>query len=517
MTQPGNFDCRPEKPQWKHPVSLRELFIVMTVVACGLGFMLACTWEFNERWMLGLAFGSALVGMLMARCFGRSGWISGLAMGAIGGTTSQGMQLFQEASAVAGNVLWPWLSISAAIGLAIALATCLVYRGAMWVSDGSKTGFVAVSRRRPVLAGVMLLSIAMVLGAAWNIDRIVFPGSLAPDYVIRPIVNGRSIDQFEGILTISHHGSWICLGAMFEGRNGDMLDQTFFFHLEDRARQTALAALGDFSQPGRMFVAHFNCDDNRFGYTVGRRLRVVDPDQDRELAAIDAIKGDESSGETRRISWLPGSRVAISRDIYRKSFLSLFDLSNGGQEIRNEFGEVEYAFDARLNHEYRRENDQVSVYELASGNKLTQCEYQTFLSGFKCSPDGKFSIAEFGEIRDEGRQSYLEIGNEFCTFTRSGHAIGWERTLALEDGGPNDDYGWRSRKWERRVPFWMRIRKWCWRDRLILVDPTTSRRELCMLPVDNSVTEVVVSHDGSTVAALTESAIYVYRLPEKFW
>jgi hypothetical protein len=79
-----------------------------------------------------------------------------------------------------------------------------------------------------------------------------------------------------------------------------------------------------------------------------------------------------------------------------------------------------------------------------------------------------------------------------------------------------DQHGMMENTWPDFVPFVRCWQAWRQRDCISLLDPGTGRELARTQPISPCILNVVLSHDGSTLAVATWEGVYVFDVPVEF-
>lgn len=325
-TLPAKSSCR--------PFSLRELFCLMTLACALLAIFLSDALTDEERWLVGPACGSALLGVLLARLCGRGAWLAGLTLGTLGAAVAIGREavprygiyqhLLQRAPAGLPG-FWTNLTIMAvsgvAVGFILALLACACFHLPLWATRRGETGMLASIRRRPRRAACVAVALALLLLVCWQIDALIWPRSWVPRYTVAVprLPQEQSGTSMPGSrLALSRHGDWIAVYLSgFRPGQKDRFKGTLLYRLGDRpepvelpgisAEQIESPAFSFTDENGFAFLSYQMATDkphdqvNLVDLAAKSVLRtVVDPH--RSLGTLD---GD-------RLDWLPDETIVHS-------------------------------------------------------------------------------------------------------------------------------------------------------------------------------------------------------------
>jgi len=244
----------------RHPFSLRELFCLLTLACVLLALFLSDALTDEERWLVGPACGSALIGILLARLCSRSAWLAGLVLGTLGAAVAVGREvvprqaIYQHLVQRAPSRLpefWTNLTIVVASGIAagfiLALLTCACFHLPLWAAARGESGMLASIRGRPRRAACVGAALALLLLAFWQLDAMIWPRGWVPRYTISlPRLlqeeSGRSMPGSR--LALSRRGDWIAIYLSgFRPGQKDRFKGTLLYRLGDRPESVELPGI----------------------------------------------------------------------------------------------------------------------------------------------------------------------------------------------------------------------------------------------------------------------------------
>jgi hypothetical protein len=146
---PGGAAAKP-----RQPLALRELFCLTTLAAIAIALVLRREWDEHERWLLGLALGGTLVGILVARLCRRRPAVLALAIGALGVVAAVAVVVRDWSAAVNASASSVGSAVQAehltlmgvttyAVGIVLSVGTFVAFQIAVWTTSTGKCGLAA--------------------------------------------------------------------------------------------------------------------------------------------------------------------------------------------------------------------------------------------------------------------------------------------------------------------------------------------------------------------------------------
>jgi hypothetical protein len=505
--------------------SLRELLIATTWIGILLGLVLLAS-SLDERALLVLTIGGALLGAFIGRLRGQSGLRMGLICGCtgtllvLGGMAVRGVSYFTTyAEGPAHLRLYFWLFafdglVAFVACTALAVLTVSIERFVRALFSGET---VAWCRARPIPALLIAGAAVVAAAAAINIDSLRAPHAWAPRCVVpygRPQLRGAGLG-----IALSRDGEYLAVHTWngFKRVSAD----TYIYRI---AGPRAMMVVDGF-RPKLASYAAFSCEDNRCAVLVCEDfsrygIHVIDLDTGTTTCIIPSVcdeMSDRFSGELNpRLEWLPGGRIALQGfpvmpvDKHSTAAKSaVFDSRTGEMLVDGEAGTY---YNGRLGNVIH-DNGETLVASLDTGEEIVSTPRWfawyiisgRYNSQITISRDGKFAIHGF-DRHDLTRETQVrESDRHFWTFTNSGHIVSYP--VHLSPMIP---------RWAHLVPFGKRVATWLQYHGVRLLDPATGKAVAVTRPINRDVFDVALSYDGAVMAVATEDGVLLYDVPERF-
>lgn len=516
----------------RRPLSLRELFCLTTVAAVTVAVVLHREWTTDERWLLALSLGGSLVGVLVARLFGRRGWIGDVLVGMIGALVAVGIIGQQWLDAYRTEIQSGppeeivserqyWLAVIGAtllVGLTLAVGGTLAYRLTVWITDLDQRGLIGIIRRYPLRSSAWAVAIALFALGIWQIDFLCAPFAWTPRYYILfgpnddldRRVSWRVMDGTapRAHLGLSHQGGWLVVHG--RERSDDTIDGKLYHLGESAQLMDEIALVGSCA---------FRSDTDELICLVD------DPEVRRQRNSnvhIDII--DPHTGHRRS---LPSIRIkGYPWDVYTLADNSLVvDHLGSYTRIVNDCGQwiaqpSENYFSPRSGYSSRGDRagihivDPMSSREVATWPRALVDELRQDVSygADLISRNGRFGMCVnvLFDLESKQRIAQLDTSDERSALplwmTNRGHVI----TL----GRPYEPY---LGDWLDWVPLLSRWREWMLRFQVFVIDPATGREVARTQPLIHDLPhDLALSHDGSRMAFMHKNGVYVYDIPPEF-
>jgi hypothetical protein len=496
----------------------------------------------DEQWLLGGAAGGTLLGILVGRAAARRAWLWGPLIGVLAtcgaasllqlGLPEDFSKLSPSAQEYAAENYYPILLASVAIGLTIVAATTAVYLLLVALLSMNPRTWSRRQRRGAVLAAVIAGATFLVV---WFGDRVHDPHAWRPKRVIvlpkrvKPLPD-LGMHWIKHELVLSPTGKWIAIAnydVATSGMTGGFL--TTWIYRADGCECPATLA----RTLRKASSVAFSPDE--------RQVAFCEPSDWPDLHLVQLADGSETATWRRRYElgdethWLGSGQIAMTwtREATANpgppgySVLEVIDPTTGSL-LRARNGQQVITVSARFGYEYRRDWTQVLVCDAASGEEI-----KTVSSGHRDRPIGgmlgllpdypfeasldldyAFTTSESWEeryclldLKDGSRRPLQETP---AAFTRSNQLLTYTGFPAAYWRTP-DPWDWRC-----EVPLVMRCYRLLQTGRVRAIDPASGAELAHTAPTWGLIQRLALSHDGSTMAVLTERRVYVYDVPEGF-
>jgi hypothetical protein len=504
------------------------LFCLLTLACVLLALLLSDALTDEERWLVGPACGSALVGILLARLCSRGAWLAGLVLGTLGAAVVVGREaiprygIYQHLLQRAPSRLpdfWTNLTIMTfsgiVAGFALALLSCACFHFPLWATRRGESGMLASVRRRPRPAAGIGVVVALLLLGLWQIDAIIWPRGWVPRHTVflPRLPQDESNPSMPGSrLALSRRGDWIAiyLSGIRPGQKG-RFKGTLLYRLGDRPEAFELPGIAaeQIEAPAFSFT-----DENGFAF-LSYQMATDKPHDQVNIAALASrtilrtvVDPRRSLGtlDGDRLDWLPDG--AIVHSAWSGGGAVVYDAATG--EERSKIADDAIYYDARLGHRYHVMADEsarpvtkaISVVDLVTQQELSRHANVLISNAYcvKASRDGKSILTRGGSYL--GQPPANASQRELWTY-------GPGNQLVIS--GDFDDYPWLM-----QIPFGKRVAAWLNRDALRIVDLETGEELARTRPVASAIDAVALSHDGSRLAVLNLEGVSIYDVPAAF-
>lgn len=553
------FDQNPKPPPTgRRPLSLRDLFCLTTLLCAGIVLVRVPVWDAEEHWLLGLAMFGTLLGILAGRSLKWPAWPLGLTVGTLGAVLGTGLNYhwLRQATSWYGTSLrdavaqaaTATLFLGGGIAGLIVVGTLLGFWLLSWLASERPSGALAQFRKHPILGGSAFLTMAALVWCVARFDQLLWPDAWPVGVAIPFQRNGQRLDLQSRVidLALSRDGRYLAVSFDLGDDLSDDAESTpFIGHTRRRGATWAYELINSprrIELPGieanRWHQVAFDCESDRLALLQRNSyapLLIVDVSSGKAPQPLtNPDPGNNWSGVSRqgRIQWLPGNQLAM--DGNSGSTPLVLDVSSG-QRSRTESipAQTETVsqpspmltathFEPRLGHEYRFEVcdlfpfrcDTVSVFDIANQGRLFQMRCNIFPTTRNCvvSSDGKYLLYE--SMDDEGLTLYTADARR-CTTSGTLWTFN-SRSQVLCSTAVLDQHGMIENTWVDFVPFLRCGQAWRQRDCIALLDPDSGRELARTQPISPCILNVVLSHDGSTMAVATWEGVYVFNVPAEF-
>lgn len=537
----------------RRPISLNELFWLVTLSAVTTMLTTRPGWDAHERWLLGLSLGGALLGMLVARSLGWRAWWLALGLGTLGGCVavairqdwiempvkhmSVGRPVDYLATPVSADSMG---GISIGLSVALSLLAVAVFQAIVWTTTSGEHGLTHAVRRHPRRTCAIAIGLTMAVLATANHEFLAAPGAWSPRRRLWLKEVERRSDYVYGLYTIrtgslSCRGDWVLVETYRAGSDRGS-GATDLYRLDPDPR-----LVRDFADAERLRYGAFDCERDRLAFLATNStgldsIRVLELE---DLSSEEIGESPSHNWPIDSLQWLPGGSIVMHYDHDRiihgpGQFLGGHTrLEPNGSSWRRHDSTIrtDYWPGAWWRLEWEAEADAARIVDETTARTIVTLPqpwmqeveaYEPHVRVYDTtlSPSGRFLIVG-SQIYDlklrrmcgwsnwEVEKSKTEVGGRVAPNYVAPRLYGFTNSdLAL-------CYHYPRRGWDG-VPVIRRLASWMSRQPLHLYDPQAGKFVAQTRPLSSVPTSVAVSHDGSRMAVFVDDGVLFYDVPPRF-